>query len=77
MFKLSEEVLLEEREEGREEGWEEGREEGWKKGKEEGRLSKLIKLIQIKKQKNKTREQIIDELEMDETDIEILDSWLC
>ena len=59
MIKLSEAILLEEREEGR----------------EEGRYIFLLNLIDKKKHKNKTREQIIDELELDENEIEILDNF--
>jgi hypothetical protein len=59
MVKLSEEILLEERQEGR----------------EEGGTAKLIKLIHKKKAKMKTREQIIDELELDEAETIILDHY--
>jgi len=59
MMSLSAEVLLEEREEGR----------------EEGVTANLVNLIYRKKQKHKTREQIIDELELDEHEIEILDHF--
>jgi hypothetical protein len=67
MLKLSEDVLLEEREEGRVEGRVEG--------KVEGKVEKLINQIYRKKQKMKTRRQIIDELELDDTEIEILDNF--
>ena len=63
MYKLSDEVLLEEREEGRQEGL------------QEGIIKNLTKQIQKKKLKMKTREQIISELELDESEIEILDNF--
>ena len=44
------------------------------KGREEGQIVSLIKQIQRKMLKSKTREQIIDELEMDEQGINILDN---
>ena len=44
-------------------------------GKEEGQLLNLIKLIQRKIHKSKTRDQIIDELELDEQEIKILDNF--
>jgi hypothetical protein len=45
------------------------------KRKAEGELGKLIDLIHRKILKNKTREQIIDELELNEAEIEILDKF--
>ena len=58
------------REEGKEIGIELGREEG----KEIGSAKKLLELIQKKLQKNKTRHQIIDELELEGDDLLLLDS---
>jgi hypothetical protein len=87
MTKLSEDLLLEEREEGRQEGLEEGRQEGRVEGRQEGRqegrvegraegeIARLIKLIHIKKAKMKTRVQIIEELELDEVEARILDHY--
>ena len=43
--------------------------------KQEGSIVKLITLIYKKKLKNKTREQIIDDLGLEEADIEILDNY--
>ena len=63
MMKLSEEVLLEEREEGRVEG------------RLEGEIRRLLNQISKKQLKKKTREQIIDELELDTNGIEILDNF--
>jgi predicted transposase YdaD len=61
--------------EAREVWHEEGREEGIELGEKRGEIVKLLKLIQAEKTKNKTREQIIDELELDEAGIEILDHF--
>ena len=47
----------------------------WVEGYEEGELKQLVQLIHKKKLKSKSREQIIEELEMDETNIEILDNF--
>ena len=55
----------------RETGWIDGR----KVGREEGELRRIVQQIHRKKQKSKTREQIIDELEMNADDIEILDNF--
>ena len=44
-------------------------------GLDDGHLKRLIQLIHRKKLKLKTREQIIDELELDEEDIELLDDF--
>ena len=67
MLKLSEEVLLEEREEGRL--------EGEAIGISKGELRTLVALIHRKKLKHKTRGQIIDELELNEAEVEILDHF--
>jgi hypothetical protein len=79
MLKLSEEVLLEEREEGRREGKLEGKLEGEAigitKGIPKGELKNLIMLIHRKKLKNKTRDQIIAELELEGAEIETLDNF--
>ncbi|MDR1061519.1 MAG: Rpn family recombination-promoting nuclease/putative transposase [Clostridiales bacterium] len=48
-------------------------ERGIEKGVDRGMLLRLIKLIDVKIQKNKSREQIIDELEMDEESVKVLD----
>ncbi|MCL1791252.1 MAG: hypothetical protein FWG40_07840, partial [Peptococcaceae bacterium] len=61
--------------EGRKEGLEIGMEEGMEKGREEGTLRRLVDQINRKKLKNKTREQIIDELEMKDSDIKVLDQF--
>jgi len=53
---------------------EEGREEGREEGLEEGVISNIVKLICRKLSKKKTREQIIDELDLDESEIKILDN---
>ena len=50
-------------------------EEGLEQGLEQGQLKHLVFLINRKKLKAKTREQIIDELEMDEAGINILDNF--
>jgi predicted transposase YdaD len=50
-------------------------EKGMEKGREEGRLAELVTLIQKKKLKEKTRGQIIDELELEEDEINILDNF--
>ena len=42
---------------------------------EEGKTKSLLKLISRKLQKAKTREQIIDELELDDADIKFLDNF--
>ena len=44
-------------------------------GRVEGQLQTLIDLIYRKTLKSKTREQIIDELELDEEGIQILDNF--
>ena len=44
-------------------------------GLEQGQLKKLVNQIQRKKLKSKTRQQIIDELELDEDDIEVLNNF--
>ncbi|MCL1918568.1 MAG: hypothetical protein FWG14_09680 [Peptococcaceae bacterium] len=44
-------------------------------GREEGELEKLIGLIHRKMLKNKTREQIADELELNEAEAEILENF--
>ena len=51
------------------------REESKEEGREEGKLENLVKLIYKKKLKLKTREQIIDELELEESEIQILDNF--
>lgn len=67
MFKITEELLLEERQEGRQEGLIEGL--------VEGSLKRLILSIHRKLAKKKSREQIIDELELDDRDIMVLDNY--
>ena len=62
-------------EKGREEGIVEGLEKGREEGREEGTLRRLVDQINRKKLKNKTREQIIDELEMRDSDIKVLDQF--
>jgi len=63
MFKLTEEMLLEERQEGHQEGH------------QEGLIAGKLLLIYRKLLKQKNREQIIDELELDDQDIIILDNF--
>ena len=58
-----------------EEGLEQGLEQGLKQGMEEGRLKAIVNQINIKKLKSKTRQQIIEELELSESDIEVLDNF--
>ena len=60
---------------GHKEGLIEGHKEGLIEGREEGELNHLVQLIHRKKQKSKTRNQIIEELELDEEAIEILDNF--
>ena len=45
------------------------------RGKAEGKLEKLVTQIHKKKLKEKSREQIIDELELDINEVEILDNF--
>ena len=54
---------------------EEGLEQGLKQGLEQGQHKQLIKLIRHKKLESKSRQQIINELGLDEDDIKILDSF--
>ena len=54
---------------------EQGIEQGIEKGLEQGRLVKLLGLIQRKKIKLKTREQIINDLELEVDEIKILDDF--
>lgn len=54
------------------EAMEEGLKEGLEQGREEGRIVVLLNKIHRKTLKSKTREQIIDELEMSEDEIKIL-----
>ena len=49
--------------------------DGRKVGREEGELRRIVQQIHRKKQKSKTREQIIEELELDEESIKILDNF--
>ena len=51
--------------------WNEGHEEGL----EQGELKQLVRQIHKKKLKSKSRQQIIDELEMDESNIDVLDNF--
>lgn len=51
------------------------KEEGVERGLEQGQLKQLVFLIHRKLLKSKTREQIIDELEMDEDGIRVLDNF--
>ena len=51
------------------------RREGRKEGRQEGRLAILVDLIHRKMQKQLSRQQIINELEMDEDDIKVLDNF--
>ena len=53
----------------------EGIQEGLLEGKQEGMIEQLVKLIHRKKLKMKTREQIIDELELEPGQVEILDNF--
>ena len=49
--------------------------QGLEQGLEQGRIQTIAQLIHNKKLKSKTREQIIDELELDEAQIKILDNF--
>ena len=57
------------------EGKKEGMKEGMKQGMKQGRLETLVRQVHRKMQKHLTRQQIINELELDEEDIEILDNF--
>ena len=68
------------REEGRritaiEEGIEKGMEKGMEQGMRQGRIIQLVSSIQRKRLKSKTREQIINDLELEEDEIKILDDF--
>lgn len=63
-FMIFQEMLKEEREEGRAEGRAEGR--------EEGRTEELLRQVERKLNKNKTNEQIAEELELGLTEVEML-----
>jgi hypothetical protein len=67
MLKLTEDILQEEHEDGRQEGIE--------IGEQKGAVVKLVGQIIKKLNKSKTRQQIIDELELEGHDIEILDNY--
>jgi hypothetical protein len=54
-------------------GFQKGEETGMKKGTENGLTLRLVRQISIKLAKNKSREQIIDELELDSDGIGVLD----
>ena len=62
-------------EEGLEEGLTKGMAQGLEQGLEQGQIKRLVFQIHRKKLKNKSREQIIDELEMDEDSLNILDNF--
>jgi hypothetical protein len=51
------------------------REEGREEGREDGEVRKLLKQIIAKRRKLKTREHIIDELELSASDIAVLDRF--
>jgi predicted transposase/invertase (TIGR01784 family) len=70
---LEEKGLEQGREQGLEQGLERGLEQGLEQGLNRGLLLRLIRQIDVKIQKNKSRAQIIDELELDEEGITVLD----
>jgi hypothetical protein len=58
---------------GFQKGGEKGFQEGAKKGEEKGKTQQLVRMIDVKLAKGKSREQIIDELELDGEGIVVLD----
>jgi len=71
-FMVFQEMLKEEREEGRAEGRAEGRVEGRMEGCAEGREKELLRQVKRKIKKNKTIEQISEELELEEDEVKEL-----
>jgi predicted transposase YdaD len=51
-----------------------GEAKGEARGKDKGYLQTLIRLIEKKLAKNRTRDEIINELELEEADIKVLDN---
>jgi len=71
LYPTKEQLIAMELEEARLEARAEGREQGL----EQGQLKSLVSQIHRKKLKGKTREQIIDELEMDESNFRLIDDF--
>ena len=60
---------------GMEQGMKQGMKQGMEQGMEQGQLVRLLTLIQRKRLKFKTREQIINDLDLEEEEIKVLDDF--